>query len=396
MQDAFIVGDWHVIPATGQILKGDLENRLEPKAMAVLVYLAEHANEAVTRIELENAIWQGSVVTYESLTATINKIRTSLQDNSRQPNYIETLSKRGYRLIAPVTKMETKNNDVSTIKIIAPKLNRSASIKLITVIIIMLTAIFFYPYNMQSNDLVQRQILTPNIPSIAVIPFSNISGDPTQDYFAAGITEYLITDLSRLSSLLVISRLSVLGFKSGSIDVKNVSEALNVKYILTGSVVKNKNKMRIAVQLTDASNGIQLWANRFDENLDDLFTVQDEISKKIVSELVNQVTHTQQDLRSRIYTSNHEAHDYYIRGNALYTSISKEGNTLAREMFLSAIEIDRNFVSAYSAIALTPKMQLNVRLSMRIKLSILIKRLLLHTGFWLMPICMVKKNHKKP
>ncbi len=353
MQDAFMIADWHVVPATGQIYKDKTEHRLEPKTMAVLIYLAEHAGEAVTRLELEKAVWQGSIVTYEALTVTINKIRAALGDDSRKPRFIETLSKRGYRLIAPVTLNDTNTEDRRTS--ITDRITLSRLLPVVLVIIVAII-LFFHQNNTtpDANHNGHQPLLLPqDAPSIAVIPFSNISGDPAQDYFAAGMTEYIITDLSRLSSLLVTSRSSVLGFSSNNIDIKNVSQALKVQYVLTGSVVKNNNKLRVAVQLTDASNGVQLWANRFDRKLDDLFAVQDEISNKIVAALVSQVSHSDQVLRSRNYTTNHEAHDYFIRGNALYTSITKEGNTLAREMFLKAIEIDPGFASAYSAIALT-------------------------------------------
>lgn len=345
MQDTLKVGEWIIEPASGQIFKDNKEHRLEPKAMAVLVYLAENAGEIVTRSELEESVWQGSIVTYEALTVTINKIRAALEDDSRKPRYIETLAKRGYRLIASVNTEKTSTQ-------ITPTDKQKVLIKpafIVSVVIIIFSSVFLFYQNINNKQLKLPQ----DVPSIAVIPFANNNNDPVQDYFAAGITEYLITDLSRLSNLLVTSRNSVLGFNSKTLDLKNVGETLNTEYVLTGSVLKDKNRIRIAVQLTDVSNGVQLWADRFDRKVDDLFAVQDEIINKIVTELVKQVGLTHQEFRSRNHTASHEAHDYYIRGNALYTSISKEGNSLAREMFLKAIEIDPIFASAYSAIALT-------------------------------------------
>ena len=351
MQDTLKVGDWVIEPASGQVCKDDKKHRLEPKAMAVLVYLAKHAGETVTRSELEESVWQGSIVTYEALTVTINKIRAALEDDSRKPRYIETLSKRGYRLISPVTMLETK--DLSSLSTTQSTFHKPASLIMIAVIIIIVSGIFFYTFDSKPVTTSKTQIIPQDVPSIAVIPFSNISGNAAQDYFAAGMTEYIITDLSRLSSLLVISRSSVLGFNSETVNIKEVSQALGVRYVLTGSVLKNGKQMHIAVQLTDASNGVQLWANRFDQKTDNLFTVQDNISNEIVAQLVTQVDHSEQELQNRNHTSSHEAHDYFIRGNALYTSISKEGNSLARDMFLQAIETDPDFANAYGAIALT-------------------------------------------
>lgn len=343
MPDIFKIGDWVIKPASGQVSKDDKEHRLEPKAMAVLVYLAENAGEIVTRIELEESVWRGSVVTYEALTVTINKIRAAFEDDSRKPHYIETLAKRGYRLIAPVTSDEVISKYITT--------DTKSNFRKHAFILVAVTLSLILLYYQSTNN--TQLNLPQDIPSIAVIPFSNNNSDPEQDYFSAGITEYLITDLSQLSTLLVTSRNSVLGFNSKTIDIKNVRETLNTEYILTGSVFKSKSRIRIATQLTDVSNGVQIWADRFDRKLDDLFTVQDEIINKIVTALVKHVGLTHQEFRSRNYTTNHEAHDYYTRGNALYTSISKEGNSLAREMFLKAIEIDSGFASAYSAIALT-------------------------------------------
>lgn len=351
MKYSFIIGDWQVLPETGQVIRNKTEHRLEPKSMAVLVYMAERAGEIITRDELEQQVWRGTVVTYEALTVTINKIRTALDDDSRQPRYIETLPKRGYRLIASVNT--TQLNPLS--------LSSSANFKTIiytTSTLLAFLAVFgiaFWFNQSNTGPIIDNQLILPqqDLPSIAVIPFANNSNDPDQDYFASGITEYLITDLSRMSKLLVTSRNSVLGFNSKSADIKSISQMLNVRYILTGSVLKNNEQMRIAVQLTDADNGIQIWANRFDRNVDDLFNVQDEIINKIVTELMKQVGDSEQLLLSRNYTTNHAAHDYFIRGNALYTSISKEGNSLAREMYLKAIEIDPHFASAYGAIALT-------------------------------------------
>lgn len=354
MSDAFTIGDWRIVPSSGQIIRADHEQRLEPKAMAVLVYLAEHAGEIVTRMDLENSVWKDTIVTYEALTVTINKIRAAFGDNPRQPRYIETLAKRGYRLIAPTSLQHGTDHKAS----IAPEARQHSdhqrkifvSMAIATVLALGLALLVYTNIFTSKEPLL---LLPKDIPSIAVIPFTNISGDSTQDYFAQGITEYLTTDLSRLSSLIVTSRTSTLGFTSQDIDVQNTSQTLNVRYLVTGSVSRNANRMRVTVQLTDSSTGLQLWADRFDRDIKDLFAVQDEITTKIVTELVKQLGGSEQNLNSHNYTTNHEAHDYFIRGNALYTSISKEGNTLAREMFQKAIAIDPNFASAYGAIALT-------------------------------------------
>ena len=350
MNTSLKTGDWYINPTTGQVINGDIEHRLEPKSMDVLLYLARHAGKIVTREELEKEIWHDTIVTYEALSVTINKIRTALGDDSRQPRYIETLPKRGYRFIAPVQQLQSEEQSLPVKR--SARTPFPLATVLLIVIAISLTLWQFYPKN-QYNDDTSFTLPGDDVPSLAVIPFANNSQLPEQDYFASGITEYLITDLSRSSSLLVTSRNSVLGFNSESADIKNISHMLKVRYILTGSVLKNNDQMRISVQLSDATKGTLIWADRFDRKVTDLFQVQDAIINKIVNELVKQVSDNEQALLTRSYTTSHEAHDYYIRGNALYTSISKEGNALAREMFLKAIELDHQFANAYSAIALT-------------------------------------------
>ena len=236
------INDWQVLPATGQVKRGDIEHRLEPKAMAVLVYLTEHAGEIVTRNELEQQVWQGSVVTYEALTVTINKIRAVLEDDSRQPRYIETIPKRGYRLIATVKTEQSDPPLLHASKKSKNQKNYAAAI--IFMVAVLSLILLFNLFTTVRNDDTQLSLPRQDLPSIAVIPFANNNNNPEQDYFAAGITEYLITDLSRQSSLLVTSRNSVLGFNSHSANIKNISQTLNVQYILTGSVLKNANQMR--------------------------------------------------------------------------------------------------------------------------------------------------------
>jgi adenylate cyclase len=208
--------------------------------------------------------------------------------------------------------------------------------------------------------------------SIAVLPFTNISGEPGKDYVAAGMTEYLITDLSRLSGLLVINRTSVLGFGSEDVNLKEVSEMLGARYVITGSVQLQQNKLRVAAQLIETATGVQLWADRFDRDVNDIFVVQDEMIKKIVSalgehlkesnpassgpaypSLLAEANKQRESSKGRLNTSNPEAYDHLIRGKALYTAVTKQGNTQARQAFEQAISADPGFADAYAAIALT-------------------------------------------
>ena len=189
-------------------------------------------------------------------------------------------------------------------------------------------------------------------PSIAVLPFTNLSGDPKQDYFSDGITDYLITDLSRLSGMLVIARNSTFTYKGKSISVQQIGKELGVRTVLEGSVFKALGQVRISVQLVDAANGANLWAARFDKPLKDVFSVQDEIVREIVSTL--NLMAKAQTLKlpvSRIQpTNNLEAFDFWLKGLE-ETDLTQEGYLRSRSMFEKAIALDPNYADAHAALA---------------------------------------------
>lgn len=356
----FSIGKWTVDPNLGRIFdKEGQEVRLEPKTMEVLVYLANRAGEAVTRRELEDKVWAGTVVSYEALSVTVNKLRKALQDTSRKSQYIETLSKRGYRMIAPVTRNTTigettsGNAGGSRERVFSDTYStvRRPAIVLVVVLLALLGYAVFRLSGESSSGL-PSHVGKADI-AIAVLPFTNISGHPDQDYIANGITEDVITDLSRLSRLLVISRSSVLGYAGTSASAETVGRELGVRYVLTGGVRKSGEHIRITAQLTDVTSNVQVWAERFDRTAGELIAVQDEITRKIVAALVIRLSDEEQVALRRRYTENLAAHDFYMRGRALYGSITKEGNNLARMMFERAIELDPQFARAYGALALT-------------------------------------------
>ncbi len=206
----------------------------------------------------------------------------------------------------------------------------------------------------EQDDVSSLQPLTlPNRPSIAVLPFLNLSGDPEQAYFSDGITEDLITDLSKLSGLFVISRNSVFLYKGKAVRPEQVSLELGVRYVLEGSVRKVGNRVRITAQLIDATTGYHLWAERYDRELQDIFAVQDEVTQKIVAALQIKLTMGEQVRSKRPPTSNMEAYDYFLRGLEYRSQRTRESNTQARQMFEHAIALDPQFASAYAMLGLT-------------------------------------------
>ncbi len=216
-------------------------------------------------------------------------------------------------------------------------------------------------------------------PSIAVLPFANMSGDPEQEYFSDGITEDLITDLAKISGLFVVSRNAVFLYKGKAVEPQRVSQELGVRYVLEGSVRKAGNRVRISAQLVDPRTGYHLWAERYDRmapfqeandaggvkgrklelvtyddgDLTDIFALQDEITEKIVKALEVKLTEGEQEQMARRYTENLEAYDYFLRGRAYYARATKETTAQAREMFERAIELDPTFAGAYAILSHT-------------------------------------------
>jgi adenylate cyclase len=193
-----------------------------------------------------------------------------------------------------------------------------------------------------------KTIALPDKPSIAVLPFANMSSDPEQEYFSDGITEDLITDLSKLSGLFVISRNSVFLYKGKAVKPEQVSHELGVRYVLEGSIRKAGKRVRITAQLIDATTGYHVWADRYDRDLQDIFALQDEVTQKIVTALEVKLTPGEQERLGQPLTNNFEAYDYYLRGLEYQLRFTKEANVQARQMYAKAVKLDPQFAAAYA------------------------------------------------
>jgi adenylate cyclase len=191
----------------------------------------------------------------------------------------------------------------------------------------------------------------PDKPSIAVLPFQNMSGDPEQEYFADGMVEDITTALSRFKALFVIARNSSFSYKGRSLDVKQISCELGVRYLLEGSVRRLGNRVRITGQLIDAITGAHLWADRFDGSLDNIFDLQDQITGKVVSAIAPKMEHAEIQRAKRKPTENLDAYDWHLRGMASVYRWTKQGISDALRLFYKAIEQDREFATAYGAAA---------------------------------------------
>ncbi|MCK4709262.1 MAG: winged helix-turn-helix domain-containing protein, partial [Gammaproteobacteria bacterium] len=306
----FIIGEWEIDPSLGRVSGRNSVSgttKLEPQVMAVLLCLAKQPNQVVSREFIEEQAWPNRVVGYDSLSTAIIKLRKALNDDSKNPRYIETVPKRGYRLIAKVsavkddslvvTKAVSPISSTSPAKAINPRHQR---IQLFLILSLITTGLVFMLYNKLPYLMTNVQVDSKN--TIAVLPFDNMSGDIQQEYFSNGITADLITDLSKINGLSVIARNSVFAYKNSSTDVRKIGKELAVNYIIEGSVQKDKNKVRISARLIDANSGHNLWADRFDGSLEDIFALQDNVTTKIIAALKLKLSDREQQQIVRKYT----------------------------------------------------------------------------------------------
>ena len=196
-----------------------------------------------------------------------------------------------------------------------------------------------------------RALPLPDKPSIAVLPFQNMSGDPEQEYFADGMVEEIITALSRDQQLFVIARNSSFTFKGRAIDIKQVARELGVRYVLEGSVRKSGNRIRITGQLIDAASGAHLWADRFDGALEDVFELQDQVAASVVGAIAPSVTQAEIERAKRKPTNSLDAYDYYLRGLAAFWQYTRDSNEQAVGLFERSVALDPQFAPALSALA---------------------------------------------
>ena len=225
----------------------------------------------------------------------------------------------------------------------------------ITLIMAGVTAYWFKSRVPQVEPAVIERMVPPlpDKPSIAVLPFTNMSGDPDQEYFSDGMTEDLITDLSKVSGLTVIARSSTFSYKGLSRDISTIAKELNARYVVEGSVRKVGDKVRINVQLIDTANAVHLWANRYDRKMKEVFSMQDEVMNRIVSALSITLTEDEESRFQRVYEPAPAAYDTLLKGLKQFRLFTRESNIQSRELFKRAIELDPLYARAYANAAMS-------------------------------------------
>lgn len=354
------VGQWQVRPDLDQIEGPAGEIQLMPKAMAVLVYLAERPGQVVSTDELVDAVWLGRPMGDNPVYKCITQLRTVLGDDRKAPSYIATVHTKGYRLIAPVEWRnkgdipEEIDTDSSTIEAITATTPRSGQRRqlawgaAIAVAGLLVAALLVSRMDPTGSGDASIQPLPDAQPSIAVLPFANMSPDPGQDYFADGLSEELIAQLANMPGLRVIGRTSSFAFKGKHEDVREIARTLGVNHILEGSVRKDEDRVRVTAQLINPADGSHLWSHTYDRSLEDAFTIQEEIARTVASAL-------RISIAARIVrqggTRNFEAYDAYLAGLSAAAAGGADNVLASIAAFERAVDIDPAFISAWGALA---------------------------------------------
>lgn len=293
---------------------------LEPQIFDLLVYVIRNRDRVVSKDDLVEAVWSGRAISDSTLTSRINGMRKALGDSGEEQRLVRTVARKGIRFIAAVTE----RTEASA----AP----SATARL--------------------SAAPERPVLElPDKPSIAVLPFQNMSGDPEQEYFCDGMVEEITIALSRFQWLFVIARNSAMIYKDRATDLKQVARELGVRYVLEGSVRRAGQKVRITGQLIDAASGVHLWADTFDGDLTDMFELQDKVAVGVVSAIEPKLRASEVDRAKRKPTENLDAYDLYLRALPAIESLSEEGTLEALRILGLAIDKDPGYALAMAKAA---------------------------------------------
>lgn len=344
------VAGWQVNPGSGEISRHGEIVKLEPRVMDLLLLLASKPEQVFTRNELEDTVWPGMVVSYDALTKSIGKLRDALGDNTKPFTYIQTVPKKGYRLTAPV---KTGSTEIPVTQAPPPTPSKARPVIMVLAFVVLTIGITWGIKQVNTTPGGSDPVnpVTNTKPLLLVMPFKNLDGNTSQDYFSRGITDDLITDLSGYPVFNVVN--SRTAFQFQDIELKTLAKKHNVNYVVLANHRKTPKDIRINVQLINAQDGINLWAEQFNQPLSSLFDIQDKVRSRIVSALSEKLGEINLRQEHKRYTNNFDAYDAFLRGQYnLAKRTSAEDNLQARMQFERAIALDPSFARAYSALAM--------------------------------------------
>lgn len=307
-------GDCVLDPERRELKRASGAVAIGPQVFDLLLYLIENRDRVVSKDDLLDAVWRGRIVSESTITSHINAARTAIGDSGLAQKFIRTVARKGFRFVGDVTEVSSDAGE-------------------------------------PARATPERTLPLPDKPSIAVLPFVNMSGDAEQDYFADGMVEDIITALSHIRWLFVIARNSSFIYKGQAQDVTRIGRDLGVRYVLEGSVRKAANRVRITGQLVDAETGGHLWAERYEGALDDVFELQDRITESVVGAIAQELERAEIERAKRKPTEIYDAYDYFLRGMASFHAGGPEAVDQAVSCFRKAVALDPDYASAYGMAA---------------------------------------------
>jgi TolB-like protein/DNA-binding winged helix-turn-helix (wHTH) protein/Tfp pilus assembly protein PilF len=360
-------GAYEVSLQSGEVRKAGMRIRVQQQPMKLLEILLERPGEIVTREELRRRVWpnEGFGDFDQALNIAIGKLRSAFGDSAENPRFIETLPKRGYRFIADVSvvgaearpkRPESAPGDVPARDpeptkhgaglAVAPKGRLSSSHRLIIAgaLVLSFLVVSLWLFRTPSRG-------TRSIRSLAVLPLDNLSGDPSQNYFADGMTDELITDLAQISALRVISRTSVMVYKGARKPLPQIARELNVDAVVEGTVLHSGDHVRITAQLIEASTDRHLWSQSYESELRDTLALQNKVAAAIADQIRINLTPREQAALKNVEVVNPEAYESYLKGRYFWNKRTADGLKVALAYFNQAIEQDPNYAQAYSGLA---------------------------------------------
>lgn len=354
-------GEFELALKSGELRKNGDTVRLQPQPFKVLVFLASHPGQTITRQELQQAVWDGDTfVDFEhGLNFCIKQIRTALGDDAQSPRVIETLPRRGYRFIAeieelngsPIIESAAGNAHQSrpAEPITSPAATDRSFAKSLALIGAIVVAAFIAGYLLWRSP--NRPAALNSKLMLAVLPFENLSGDPEQDYFSDGMTEEMIARLGQLEpkALGVIARTSAMTYKGANKDITRIGRELGVGFVVEGSVRREQDKLRITAQLIQVSDQTHLWSESYDRLLGDALIVQRQVANQIASALAIELLGDKKGEASA--SSSAEAVDSYLMGRYLWNKGDRQSLSRSVEYFNRAIERDPNYAAAFAGLA---------------------------------------------
>jgi TolB-like protein/DNA-binding winged helix-turn-helix (wHTH) protein/tetratricopeptide (TPR) repeat protein len=366
-------GTFEVSLQSGEVRKSGLRIRVQQQPLKLLEILLEHPGEVVTREELRSRVWPNASFGDfdQALNIAMGKLRSALGDSADNPRFIETLPKRGYRFIADVSVIDAevrpKRPEPSAGDLPGPqrktepgderqgaglavatkgRLWPTRRVIVASVIVLSLPILAFWLFRSRG-----RSPTPMPIRSLAVLPLENLSGDASQNYFADGMTDELITDLAQISALRVISRTSVMAYKGAQKPLPQIARELNVDAVVEGSVLRSGDQVRVTAQLIEASTDRHLWSQSYEGELRDTLALQSRVAGAIADQIRINLTPPEQAALKNVKVVNPEAYESYLKGRYFWNKRTADGLKAALAYFKQAIEEDPQYAQAYSGLA---------------------------------------------